>query len=192
MKQRCGWASTELDIIYHDTEWAVPLYDDDKLFEFLILEGAQAGLSWTTVLKKRAAYREAYLSFKPSIVAKFDQQKQQSLLEDKGIIRNKLKIQSSIKNAQAFLNIQQEFGSFADYLWQFVDHKTIINHWQTLDQIPSETPLSQTVSKELKKRGFNFVGPTICYALMQATGLVNDHLISCPRHHEVQATLNNS
>ena len=186
MKQRCGWASTELDIVYHDTEWAVPLYDDDKLFEFLILEGAQAGLSWTTVLKKRAAYREAYLGFKPSIVSKFDQQKYQSLLENKGIIRNKLKIQSSIKNAQAFLMVQQEFGSFAEYLWGFVDHKSIINHWQTLDQVPSETDLSKTISKELKNRGFNFVGPTICYALMQAIGMVNDHLICCYRHQELQ------
>lgn len=182
MEQRCAWAKNQLDIEYHDTEWGVPLYDENKLFEFLILEGAQAGLSWTTVLKKRHTYREAYDQFDPAIVAQYDTDKVQTLLGNQGLIRNKLKINASIKNAQAFLRVQQEFNGFANYLWGFVNNKSIINHWSTMEHVPSQTEISTKLSKDLKKRGFSFVGPTICYALMQATGLVNDHLITCPRH----------
>jgi len=185
MNERCPWAKQELDIEYHDTEWGVPLYDEIRLFEFLILEGVQAGLSWSTVLKKRQAYRKAYDQFEPTLVAQYDANKIQALLSNKGLIRNKLKINASIKNAQAFLKVQKEFNGFANYLWGFVNHKPINNKWRSMQQVPSQTEISTKLSKDLKKRGFSFVGPTICYALMQATGLVNDHLVTCPRHDEL-------
>jgi len=183
---RCAWPKTALDIQYHDEEWGSPLHDDKRLFEFLILEGVQAGLSWSTVLKRRSAYRELYDHFDPIIVAGYNQQKVDELLLNPRLIRNKLKINSSIKNAQAFLLVQKEFGTFANYLWSFVNGQPIINHWKTPQQVPSQTELSSRLSQDLKLRGFNFVGPTICYALMQATGLVNDHLISCFRHSELK------
>ena len=182
---RCAWAKKPLDILYHDHEWGVPLKNEQQLFEFLILEGVQAGLSWSIVLQRREAYREAYDHFDPKLVATYSQQKIDELLSNPALIRNKLKILASVKNAQAFLETQQACGSFSQYLWAFVDHVPIINHWQTAEQIPSETTLSQALSKDLKKRGFSFVGPTICYALMQATGLVNDHLTTCFRHSEL-------
>lgn len=185
MRERCAWAKNKLDIEYHDTEWGVPLRNEITLFEFLILEGAQAGLSWITVLKKRQAYREAYDQFDPAIVAKYDTNKIQTLLNNQGLIRNKLKINASVKNAHAFLRVQKEFNGFANYLWGFVNNKPIINHWQKIQQVPSQTEISTKLSKDLKKRGFSFVGPTICYALMQTTGLVNDHLVTCPRHAEL-------
>jgi len=183
---RCTWAKKPLDILYHDTEWGEPLHDEHKLFEFLILEGVQAGLSWSTVLQRRENYRELYDSFDPNIVATYNQQKIDNLLANPKLIRNKLKINASVKNAKAFLETQKEFGGFSQYLWQFVDNKPIINHWKTHEDVPNETEISIRLSKDLKKRGFSFVGPTICYALMQATGLVNDHLISCFRHAELK------
>ncbi|ORU89810.1 MAG: DNA-3-methyladenine glycosylase [Cycloclasticus sp. symbiont of Poecilosclerida sp. M] len=185
MTKRCAWAKAPLDVKYHDTEWGVPLYEDNKLFEFLILEGVQAGLSWSIVLQRRDAYREAYEGFIPETVAQFDEKKITSLLGNKKLIRNKLKIHASVKNAQAFLRLQKEFATFSHYLWCFVDNKSITNNWQTPEQVPNETPLSQRLSKDLKKRGFTFVGPTICYALMQASGLINDHLTTCFRHQEI-------
>ena len=183
--QRCSWAKKPLDIKYHDEEWGVPLRDENKLFEFLILEGVQAGLSWSTVLQRRENYRLLYDNFIPDIVAKYDNAKINALLNDPRIIRNKLKVNASIKNANAFLQVQQQFGSFSAYLWGFIDNTPIINHWQTPEQVPNETELSKQLSKDLKKRGFSFVGPTICYALMQATGMVNDHLTTCFRHQEL-------
>ncbi len=182
---RCAWAKKPLDILYHDREWGVPLKDEQQLFEFLILEGVQAGLSWSTVLQRREAYRKAYDHFDPQLVATYSEQKVHELLSNPALIRNRLKILASVKNAQAFLQTQQAHGSFSQYLWSFVDHTPIINCWQTADQIPSVTALSQALSKALKKSGFSFVGPTICYALMQATGLVNDHLTTCFRHSEL-------
>jgi DNA-3-methyladenine glycosylase I len=182
---RCTWAKKPLDIIYHDEEWGVPLHDEHKLFEFLILEGVQAGLSWSTVLQRRENYRLLYDNFDPNIIAKYDQRKIDDLLGNPKLIRNKLKINASVKNANAFIKAQKEFGSFASYLWEFVDGKPIINHWKMPEQVPSETELSIRLSRDLKRRGFSFVGPTICYALMQATGLVNDHLTSCFRHSEL-------
>ena len=182
---RCTWAKKPLDIEYHDKEWGVPLRDENKLFEFLILEGVQAGLSWSTVLQRRENYRQLYDHFIPDIVAAYDSAKINALLNDARIIRNKLKVNASIKNANAFLQIQQQFGSFSTYLWSFVDDKPIVNHWQMLEQVPNETDISKRLSKDLKKRGFSFVGPTICYALMQATGMVNDHLTTCFRHQEL-------
>ncbi len=186
MKSRCTWAiASELEADYHDHEWGTPLFDEHKLFEFLILEGAQAGLSWVTVLRKREAYRQAYENFDPEKVARFSPEKAEELSQNSGLIRNRLKIASSIKNAQAFLKIQEEFGSFAHYYWQFSDRQPIINHWKTRAEVPSETTLSIQLSIDLKKRGFNFVGPTICYAFMQATGMVNDHTTDCFRHIEL-------
>jgi len=182
---RCTWAKKPLDIEYHDKEWGVPLRDENKLFEFLILEGVQAGLSWSTVLQRRENYRQLYDHFIPDIVATYDSAKINALLNDSRIIRNKLKVNASIKNANAFLQIQQQFGSFSTYLWSFVDNKPIVNHWQMPEQVPNETDISKRLSKDLKKRGFSFVGPTICYALMQATGMVNDHLTTCFRHQEL-------
>jgi DNA-3-methyladenine glycosylase I len=167
---------------YHDHEWGVPVYDDRVLFEFLILEGVQAGLSWHTVLKKRENYRKAYDGFDPVKVAAYDEQKIAGLLQNEGLIRNRLKIAASITNAQRFLEVQKEFGSFANYIWSFVDHKPIINHFESLKDLPATTPLSDKISKDLKKRGFKFVGSTIVYAHMQATGMVNDHLVNCFRH----------
>lgn len=189
MKQikRCTWCEkTDLEREYHDKEWGTPLYDDQKLFEFLILEGAQAGLSWSTILNKRENYRKAFDDFNPLLVAKYTQEKLDELLLNKGIIRNKLKINAAVSNAKAFLKVQEEFGSFASYIWQFTDGKPILNQFKTEEEIPAKTAISEKMSKDLKKRGFKFIGPTICYAFMQATGMVNDHVVSCFRYREVQ------
>jgi DNA-3-methyladenine glycosylase I len=184
---RCRWAGSDPDYIeYHDREWGVPVHDDKLLFEFLILEGAQAGLSWITILKRRSGYRRAFAGFDPAIVVSFDQRKQAELLSDSGIIRNRLKIAAAITNARAFLNIQTEFGSFDSYLWRFVDGKPLRNAWRSLADVPVSTPLSDIISKDLKKRGFRFVGSTICYALMQAVGMVNDHTTDCFRWKELR------
>jgi DNA-3-methyladenine glycosylase I len=186
IKNRCEWAgNTPLYISYHDEEWGVPVHDDRTHFEFVILEGAQAGLSWSTILKRREGYREAFENFIPEIVAQYDEKKLNELLNNPKIIRNKLKIKSAVKNARMFLNIQKEFGSFDNYIWKFVGGKPIINHWKNLNEIPSKTEISEKMSKDLKKRGFTFMGPTICYAHMQAVGLVNDHLIDCFRYKEI-------
>ena len=182
---RCGWARNDLAIRYHDEEWGVPVHDDRRWFEFLILEGAQAGLSWDTILRKREHYRRAFAGFDPDAVARFDEARIESLLADPGIVRNRLKVTSAVKNARAFLKVQEEFGSFDAYIWRFVDGRPVRNAWRSLEEIPARTPLSDAMSKDLKKRGFTFVGTTICYALMQATGLVNDHLVGCFRHQEV-------
>jgi len=179
---RCAWASNDLAILYHDKEWGVPSHDDRHLFEFLILEGAQAGLSWDTILRKRENYRTAFSQFDPERVARFDQRKIAALLNDNGIIRNKLKIRSAISNAQAFLKVQKEFGSFDRYIWQFVGSRPRVNSFRSLKQVPASTAESDNMSKDLKHRGFNFVGSTICYAFMQAVGLVNDHLVTCFRY----------
>ena len=180
-KTRCAWAQTELGVIYHDTEWGVPQHDDRVLFEFLILEGAQAGLSWETILKKREAYRKAFARFDPKKVAKFDASDEKRLLGDEGIVRNRLKISSSVSNAKAFLDVQREFGSFDGYVWRFVGGKPKQNKWPALGKVPASTPVSDALSADLKKRGFRFVGSTIIYAFMQATGMVNDHVTTCPR-----------
>jgi DNA-3-methyladenine glycosylase I len=190
MKTRCGWASTPEYEAYHDTEWGVPLHDDCRLFEFLILEGAQAGLSWLTILRKREAYRKAFANFDPAAVARFGARDVQRLLADAGIVRNRLKIASAIGNAAAFLKVQEEFGTFDAYIWRFVDGRPIQNAWRTLREIPPRTPQSDALSKDLKARGFNFVGSTICYAHMQATGMVNDHLADCFRHGAVKGLSN--
>lgn len=178
--KRCAWAEkTELDAIYHDTEWGVPVHDDRMLFEFLILEGAQAGLSWTTILAKRENYRKAFANFDAKKVARFDANKIEDLLQDVGIVRNRLKVAGTVKNANAFLAVQKEFGSFDTYIWQFVGGKPIRNAWKSMSEVPATTDASDTMSKDLKKRGFTFVGSTICYAFMQATGMVNDHIVDC-------------
>ncbi len=182
MKKRCFWAKDEPDIQYHDLEWGTPQHDDQKLFEFLILEGAQAGLSWTTVLKHRDGYRKAFSDFDAQKVAKYTKKHVEKLLQDDSIIRNKLKINSAINNAKQFLKIQEEFGTFDKYLWEFVNHKPMKNHFKNYSELPASTELSEQLSKDLKKRGFSFVGPTICYALMQAIGMVNDHTVDCFRH----------
>jgi DNA-3-methyladenine glycosylase I len=179
---RCPWAKNELNILYHDEEWGVPVHDDRTWFEFLILEGAQAGLSWDTILKKRARYREVFDGFEPAKVARYDKRKVGSLLKDAGIIRNRLKIESTIGNARAFLRVQEEFEKFDQYIWRFVDGKPKQNAWKVHKHVPAKTKESDALSKDLQKRGFRFVGSTICYALMQATGLVNDHLVSCFRY----------
>lgn len=179
---RCTWASNELAIRYHDREWGVPQHDDRVLFEFLILEGAQAGLSWDTILKKREKYRAAFDGFDAKKIARYDRQKTQRLLRDDGIVRNRLKIASAIRNAKALLAVQKEFGSFDRYIWQFVDGKPLVNAWRLGEKLPARTAESDAMSKDLKKRGFNFVGSTICYAFMQATGMVNDHAVECFRH----------
>jgi DNA-3-methyladenine glycosylase I len=178
-----------LYVDYHDAEWGVPLNDDRKLFEFLVLEGAQAGLSWITVLRKREKYRNAFDDFHPEAVARYGEEKIESLLSDHGIIRNRLKISAAVANAKAFLDVQNEFGSFSNYIWRFVDGIPIMNQWERIEKIPAKTDLSETVSRDLKKRGFKFVGPTICYAFMQATGMVNDHLVRCFRHDEIMQCL---
>ena len=186
MKHRCQWAGTDpLYINYHDTEWGVPLHDDRKLFEFLILDGAQAGLSWITILKKRQNYRKAFHNFDPPKIAKYDSAKIEELLSNQGIVRNRLKIKSAIQNANAFLRVQNTFGSFDAYIWRFVNGKTIKHAWTHQHEIPTKTKESIAMSTDLKKRGFKFVGPTICYAFMQAAGMVNDHTIDCFRYHEV-------
>jgi DNA-3-methyladenine glycosylase I len=179
---RCPWAASPPNIEYHDTEWGVPLHDDRALFELLTLEGAQAGLSWSIVLAKRPMYRRAFDDFDARKVARYDQGKVAELLADPGIVRNRLKIASTIANAAAFLEVQREFGSFDRYLWSFVGGKPIVNHHHSMKQLPTRTAESDALSKDLLKRGFKFVGTTICYAFMQATGMVNDHLVTCPRH----------
>lgn len=182
---RCAWATNEHLIQYHDSEWGVPLHDDRQLFELLILEGAQAGLSWNTILKKREAFREAFDHFEATIIATYHPQKIQQLLNNAGIIRNRLKINSAVKNAQAYLDIQKEYSSFEHYIWQFVGQKPLKNRWKTHKDIPCDTPESAAMSKDLKRRGFSFVGTTICYAFMQATGMVNDHTIDCFRYQAI-------
>ena len=185
-RNRCDWPGTsELMIQYHDKEWGVPVYDDRKLFEFIVLDGFQAGLSWSCILNKRENFRAAFDNFDASKIAEYDDQRIALLLDDSGIIRNRLKIQATVTNAQMFLEIQKEFNSFQEYIWQFVDGKMIVNHWEESSQIPASSPESDAMSKDLKKRGFKFVGTTICYAFMQAAGMVNDHLIRCYRHSEV-------
>jgi len=184
-KTRCHWATTPQMIAYHDEEWGVPQRDDRVLFEFLILEGAQAGLSWSTILAKRAAYRRAFSRFNPASIAKYDARKVKQLLGDAGIVRNRLKIAAAIENARVFLKVRKEFGSFSDYVWQFVGGVPIINAWKSSAQLPAQTRESEKMSKELLRRGFKFVGPTICYAFMQAVGMVNDHLVGCYRYEEV-------
>jgi len=184
---RCAWAKSPLDIAYHDTEWGVPLHDDRALFEFLVLEGAQAGLSWATILKKRARYREVFNYFDPQRVASYDAAKVAQLLADPGIVRNRLKIAAALNNAQRYLQVQQEFGSFDTYLWRFVDGKPIQNAWASWQQVPATTPVSDALSKDLARRGFKFAGSTICYAMMQAVGMVNDHSVDCFRHGEILA-----
>lgn len=184
---RCPWARGEQYIAYHDQEWGVPVHDDRLLFEFLILEGAQAGLSWETILKKRDNYRAAFDGFDPELVARYDEDRQAALLGNAGIVRNRLKISSAISNAARFLAVQEEFGSFDKYIWGFVDGTPRQNAWQSMDDVPATTAESDAMSKDLKRRGFRFVGSTICYAFMQAAGLVNDHLVDCFRHRELQA-----
>jgi DNA-3-methyladenine glycosylase I len=183
---RCAWATTELSIAYHDTEWGVPVHDDRMLFEFLVLEGAQAGLSWAIILKKRPNFRLAFDNFDAGKVAKYDSRKVQKLLGDPGIIRNRLKVASAIQNAKAFLGVQKEFGSFDAYIWKFVGGKPIQNAWKTFKSVPAKTPESDAMSKDLLKRGFKFVGSTICYAFMQAVGMVNDHAVDCFRYAQMR------
>jgi DNA-3-methyladenine glycosylase I len=185
-KIRCGWAGSDPTYVgYHDREWGVPVRDDRRLFEFLVLEGAQAGLSWITILRKRDAYREAFDDFDAAKVARYDARRVAKLLKNEGIVRNRAKIESAVKNARAFLAVQEELGSFSKYQWAFVNGEPIVNRWPSLKQIPPRTPLSDAISKDLKQRGFSFVGSTIVYAHMQAVGMVNDHLIDCFRHGEV-------
>ena len=184
---RCSWARTDLSVAYHDTEWGVPVHDDRVLFEFLTLEGAQAGLSWETILKKRAHYRRVFAAFDPARVARFTPGRLERLLQDPGIVRNRLKVQSTVRNARAFLDVQREFGSFDSFVWQFVGGKPRVNHWRSLKDVPSRTAESDALSKDLLRRGFTFVGSTICYAFMQAVGMVNDHTIDCFRYSELQA-----
>jgi DNA-3-methyladenine glycosylase I len=182
---RCPWAIVEPNITYHDKEWCVPVHDDRKLFEFLILEGAQAGLSWTTILKKRENYRKAFDGFRAERVARYGAREVKRLLNDAGIVRNRLKIAATIQNAKAFLAVRKEFGGFDTYLWSFVGGKPKQNRWRNMSNVPARTAESDAMSRDLSRRGFKFVGSTICYALMQATGMVNDHLVSCPRHAEL-------
>ena len=183
---RCPWGNSDpLYASYHDQEWGVPVHDDRKFFEMLTLEGAQAGLSWITILKKRENYRSAFSEFTPDLIARYDLGKRQELLTNRGIVRNRLKIESTIKNAQAFISVQNEFGSFDRYIWRFVGGVPKQNDWTQMVQVPANTPESDAMSKDLKGRGFRFVGTTICYAFMQSTGMVNDHLVSCFRHRAV-------
>ena len=177
---RCGWAKGEKDILYHDTEWGVPSHDDRYIFEMLILEGFQAGLSWNTILQKRENFRKAFDNFDYKKIAEYDETKLNELLQNQGIIRNRLKINSTVTNALAFMKIQEEFGSFAKYIWNFTDNKRIINNWKELSEVPATSVLSDKISKDLKKRGFKFVGSTIIYSFLQAIGIIDDHLISCP------------
>lgn len=179
--KRCLWPKNDLAIKYHDEEWGVPLHDDRRLFEFIVLDAAQAGLSWDTVLKKRENYRKAFDGFDPGRIALYGEAKLEALLNDPGIIRNRLKVQSAVHNAKAFLKVQEEFGTFDAYIWRFVDGKTIVNEWREQRELPASTPQSDAMSKDLKSRGFKFVGTTICYAFMQAAGLVDDHLLHCFR-----------
>lgn len=183
---RCAWVTDDpLYILYHDTEWGVPVFDDRKLFEFIVLEGAQAGLSWLTILKKRENYRKAFAGFDPAEVGAFGEEKIQGLLNDPGIVRNQLKIRSAVTNAAAFLKVQKEFGSFAEYSWRFVGGRQVVHRFRSLKEVPATTPESDALSRDLKKRGFKFVGSTIIYSHMQAVGMVNDHVVGCFRHAEV-------
>ena len=186
---RCPWATAEPNITYHDEEWGVPVHDDRLLFEFLILEGAQAGLSWTTILKKRDNYRKAFDGFRPEKIARYGARDVKRLLGDAGIVRNRLKIAAAIGNARMFLAVRKEFGTFDAYLWSFVAGKPVQNRWRHMVDVPAGTAQSDAMSRDLQRRGFKFVGTTICYALMQATGMVNDHLVTCPRHTEVSGVL---
>lgn len=184
--KRCEWGDgSDIYRKYHDEEWGVPVYDDQKLFEFLILESAQAGLSWITILKRREGYRTAFADFNPNVIAKFNSEKIEELMHDTGIIRNRRKIESAINNAKSFLKIQSEFGSFSKYIWNYVGGKPVVNHFKELSEIPAKTELSEKISKDFKKRGFSFLGPTVMYAYMQATGMVNDHLEYCFRYTEL-------
>src|SRR5258705_5694237 len=185
---RCAWATTEPAITYHDEEWGIPVHDDRVLFEFLILEGAQAGLSWNTILKKRENYRKALDRFRPEKIARYNKRDVQRLLRNDGIVRNRLKIAATIENAKRFLEVRKEFGSFDAYLWTFVGGEPIQNRWRTLAQVPARTAESDAMSRDLLRRGFKFVGSTICYAFMQATGMVNDHLATCPLHVELRGS----
>jgi DNA-3-methyladenine glycosylase I len=184
---RCAWATTEPAITYHDEEWGVPVHDDRVLFEFLILEGAQAGLSWSTILKKRKNYRKAFDGFRPEKIARYGKRDVRRLLGDDGIVRNRLKIAATIENAKRFYDVRKEFGSFDAYLWSFVSGEPIQNRWRKLADVPARTPESDAMSRDLIRRGFKFVGSTICYAFMQATGMVNDHLVTCARHAQLGA-----
>ena len=185
---RCPWAGDDpLYVDYHDTEWGVPLHDDRRLFEFLVLEGAQAGLSWLTILRKRENYRQVFDGFDPARIAEFGSEKIERLMANAGIVRNRLKVVSAVRNARAFLDIQREFGSFDAYVWRFVEGKPKINRWRSLPEVPAETTESRAFSQDLIRRGFTFVGPTICYAFMQAVGIVNDHLAACFRHREISS-----
>ena len=186
-KSRCSWCGEDpLYMTYHDKEWGVPVYTENVLFEYLLLETFQAGLSWITILRKRQHFSEAFDNFDYQKIALYDHKKYEELIENKGIIRNKLKIKSAVGNAKAFIEIQKEFGSFSTYIWKFTDHKPLNNNWESTDQIPASTKLSEEISKDLKKRGFKFVGATVVYAFMQAIGLVNDHVSTCFRHHEIR------
>lgn len=188
-QDRCSWCGEhDLYVAYHDMEWGVPLHDDNKLFEFLILEGAQAGLSWLTILKKRDAYRKAYYQFDVKKVARFNSRSIERLINNAGIVRNRLKIEASIDNARVFLTVQEEFGSFDKFIWQYVNHQPRQNRWRRLRDIPASTDISIQMSKDLQQRGFRFVGPTICYAFMQAVGMVNDHVVDCFRYRQVAKT----
>lgn len=187
---RCPWCGTdELYVRYHDEEWGIPVHDDKKHFEFLVLESAQAGLSWLTILRKRENYRKAYDGFDVEKVARYDENKINELLQNSGIIRNRRKIEASINNARQFLKVQKEFGSFDNYIWSFVDYKPVVNCWENIQQLPARSELSDRVSKDLKSRGFKFLGSTIIYAHLQATGLINDHLVSCFRYNEIKTSL---
>jgi len=185
MRERCGWAKTDLSIAYHDAEWGVPVHDDRLLFEFLVLEGAQAGLSWETILRKRTAYRAAFDNFDISTVAKYAGRQVSKLLTNPGIVRNRLKVAAAVSNARAALAVQEEFGSLDAYLWSFAGGQPRINRWRSLTEVPARTPEAEAMSRDLLKRGFRFVGPTICYAFMQAVGMVNDHVVACFRHPEL-------
>lgn len=190
MKTRCEWVGSDpLYIEYHDKEWGVPSHDDQRLFEFIILEGVQAGLSWQTILKKRGNYRKAFNGFDPQKIAKYDVTRIKELLSDSGIIRNRLKVETAVQNAKAFLTVQKEFGSFDTYIWRFVHGKPVMNRWKKLAEIPSKTSVSTAMSRDLKVRGFKFVGPIICYAFMQAVGMVNDHKVDCFRYQEIKTAI---
>lgn len=186
MKKRCEWPRSELDIAYHDTEWGVPAHDDRRLFEYLVLDAAQAGLSWSTILKKREGYRILFDNFDASKIARYDRRRVEKLLTDSRIVRNRLKVESAVTNARAFLAVQGEFGAFDKYIWRFVGGKPKVNAWKSLREIPATSPESDAMSRDLKKRGFRFVGSTICYAFMQAAGMVNDHTVDCFRYKQVQ------
>jgi DNA-3-methyladenine glycosylase I len=185
-KSRCPWAKSDLYIQYHDAEWGVPVHDDRLLFEFLVLEGAQAGLSWETILKKRENYRRAFDDFDPAVVAGYGQKKRNGLLANAGIVRNRLKVEAAVRNARAFLAVQDDIGTFDEYIWGFVGHEPRQNAWRSIKEVPAKAPESDAMSKDLKRRGFTFVGSTICYAFMQAVGMVNDHVVDCFRHGELR------